>query len=76
MAAPMVSRLFCRGAHFISQHIKQPMYRVLVIENKNTLQWAVAYSSRGRNSIEVSSLISINYFAYTQVLSLGFVHGL
>lgn len=58
MAARMVTRFFFCRAQFISQHMKQPTHRVLIIDHKNTLQWTVSYSSRRRNSIQVCSLIS------------------
>lgn len=59
MAARMVTRLFFCRAQFISQYMKQPMHRVWIIDHKNTLQWTVRYSSRGRNSIQVCSQIHL-----------------
>lgn len=65
MAAHLGRRLFCRRVQLISQDMKQPTHRLLNVDNINTLHWTVGYSSRGPNSIQVSSLISRNTFDLT-----------
>lgn len=72
MAAHMVRRLFCCRAQLISQYMKQPPHRVLIIDNKNSLQWTIGYSSRGRNYMQVRFLTSTNTFAYRQALVMVF----